>query len=333
MRHNILVFLLFRVAAVWTQNLVPDPYIVNGNDVPDHIKYPFVSLQDRYGVTFCGGTLIHKKYVLTAAHCAKNAHKVVYGAMRAIELFRYEENNDVKVRFVKNRYSHPEFDERILENDIALLELQSEYDSDAVVADLTSLDSGNDELYIVGFGVTDPRTMERPRVLQHAKIERVGCPYHYTKSYTYLCDRVGIGGCSSFCGVGHDAWQRPVDACYGDSGGPVYKLRHDRETYELYGITSWGVECGLGYDYPGVYVLVGEYLDWIDNIIFTTQNQNQNDLKCEELGGDIYNEEKSEMFSQDGVINSYDFFLHNLIRFNVLDVPDGICKSGFVATL
>ena len=47
------------------------------------------------------------------------------------------------------------------------------------------------------------------------------------------------------------------DACYGDSGGPLFVPPNTQV-----GITSWGYKCGLA-GYPGVYTRVSAHAQWV----------------------------------------------------------------------
>ena len=53
----------------------------------------------------------------------------------------------------------------------------------------------------------------------------------------------------------------------GDSGGPLHcpvsKFGPNESKYSVCGITSWGIGCG-NKGFPGVYIRVEQYLDWID---------------------------------------------------------------------
>jgi len=52
------------------------------------------------------------------------------------------------------------------------------------------------------------------------------------------------------------------DSCSGDSGGPLVRQPGFRKPWQLTGITSWGILCGMRRK-PGVYTRVYLYLDWI----------------------------------------------------------------------
>ena len=102
--------------------------IVGGNEAPDG-KYPFVAalLDTRYGFTayqqmFCGGTLIDRDSVLTAAHCVVGTSprplRVVVGRTAL-------DSDQGQVRRVSRISVHPYYDGSKDDYDAAVLELSA----------------------------------------------------------------------------------------------------------------------------------------------------------------------------------------------------------------
>ena len=52
----------------------------------------------------------------------------------------------------------------------------------------------------------------------------------------------------------------------GDSGGPLMCQLPGQENWKLFGITSWGFQCGA-VGSPSVYTQVINYIDWIQDIL------------------------------------------------------------------
>ena len=58
------------------------------------------------------------------------------------------------------------------------------------------------------------------------------------------------------CAIGNNQ-----DACYGDSGGPLF----DHQSQRLMGLVSWGYGCNIGY--PTVFARIASQFDWLRNTV------------------------------------------------------------------
>ncbi|CAH6940368.1 Habp2 [Phodopus roborovskii] len=227
-------------------------------------KHPWqVSLQTSLPLTtsmpqghFCGGALIHPCWVLTAAHCTdiSTRHlKVVLGDQDLKKAESHEQTFRVEKILKYSRYIEKD---EIPHNDIALLKLkpvdghcalESKYVK-TICLPSDSFPSGT-ECHISGWGVTE--TGEGSRQLLDAKVKLISNPLcNSRRLYDHTIDD------SMIC-AGN--LQKPgSDTCQGDSGGPLTCEKDG--TYFVYGIVSWGQECGKK---PGVYTQVTKFLNWI----------------------------------------------------------------------
>lgn len=226
-----------------------DGRIVGGYET-DIKKVPFqVSLQA--GWHFCGGSLIAKRFVLTAAHCTDGASefnpnfKVRVGSS-------YSEKGGLLLK-VNRIYQHHQYSASVVDYDFSILELE-DYDTSALGFELqyaklpTADDVADGTLVTVsGWGNTkNPNeSSDVLRAVQVPKVNQKVCQEAYT-NFGDVTDRMICAGYT----------QGGKDSCQGDSGGPMAL------DGTLVGVVSWGFGCAEP-NYPGVYARVASVLPWI----------------------------------------------------------------------
>uniref|UniRef100_A0A8D0HC60 chymotrypsin n=1 Tax=Sphenodon punctatus TaxID=8508 RepID=A0A8D0HC60_SPHPU len=156
--------------------------IVNGEEaVPG--SWPWqVSLQEKSGWHFCGGSLVSEHWVVTAAHCG-----VVF--------------------------THPEWDPVSINNDIALIKLAVPAEFTSTVAPVCLTDVVEQFLAVLcvtsGWGKTRYNAFTTPSKLQQTALPLLSneqCQVYWGSNISELMICAGAAGSSS---------------CMGDSGGPL----------------------------------------------------------------------------------------------------------------
>ncbi|XP_038646830.1 granzyme K-like isoform X3 [Scyliorhinus canicula] len=236
--------------------------IIGGRTVKLHSKPYMASMQVYNKATkkyehHCGGALIRRKWVLTAAHCEKAGRiQVVVGAQSLSQ----NEKSQQRILIIK-QHPHPKFNRKTKENDIMLLELSSEA---KINKDVKPLNLPNDKgadvkpgrrCTVAGWGVKTSDSNSPSDTLQEVKlfvIDRKTCnsKAYYNRDPVITKDMICVG----------DRKGRK-DSSKGDSGGPLICSNKYK------GIVSAGPEC-VDPKKPGIYTLITKkYLDWIEKII------------------------------------------------------------------
>ncbi len=230
--------------------------IINGDDDTSEAHQAVVLVNMGFGM--CSGTLITPRVVMTAGHCldGMSASRVTVGFGNTSSDMQWRNAEELKV--------HPQYDRGNWvvppTNDISLLRM----DDDAPTGitpipfmphslTVTEADIGS-PLEYVGFGQTENDT--------------TGIKKAVTMTLDYVC--IGPDVCEYGGGIDaavNSIGQNQTDggACSGDSGGPAFMWRNNKE-YAA-GITSYGDQYCTQY---GISTKADEFEDFINDFVGVT---------------------------------------------------------------
>uniref|UniRef100_A0A8D2HBA8 Transmembrane serine protease 12 n=1 Tax=Urocitellus parryii TaxID=9999 RepID=A0A8D2HBA8_UROPR len=218
--------------------------IVGGSDAQDGAWPWIVSLQIRYGrflAHICAGSLVKDRWVLTAAHCTRDARDPLqWRAVMGTNTVNMSQAYTKRIK-VKAISIHPDFIMETYENDIALFYLKKPVMFNDYIQPIClpfdvfqNLDE-NTKCFISGWG----RTKEEG---------------NYSLNFT----DINLS----------DYWYRR-----GDSGGPLMCYLPEHKQFFVMGITSYGHGCGRKH-FPGVYSGPSFFQKWL------TDHFSQGSTKC-----------------------------------------------------
>ncbi|KAJ7990035.1 hypothetical protein DPEC_G00310680 [Dallia pectoralis] len=239
--------------------------IMGGEEAPKG-KWPWMAYLKSISIdgnTFdCGGSLLNKDWVLTAAHCVDPDDNIVPEksyVWLGVHSIQELEDPDVIVRSMSQIVIHPDFDILPLHaiNDIALVKLSQSVTMTHLVKPVKlpeNDDSFNpaSKCWVAGWGATE---LGEPRdgILQELTvpiIKQKDCLEQYKDITSDLM-------CAGY-------WKGGRDTCLGDSGGPLVCV--SAGVYVQVGIIGFRTSCTTR-NIPGLYTRVDSYMDFIEGTI------------------------------------------------------------------
>ncbi|XP_028391417.1 serine protease 44-like [Dendronephthya gigantea] len=211
---------------------------------------------------FCGGTIVAKRWVITAAHCLVN--------YRASDL-----HIDAGVTNQKNTTEHKQSFNCTAIHAHQKYAIKAPYDDDIAILQLNKDVFYNDHIRPLCLNENELKTGERCSVTGYGRVaEGAASSVHLLQAdVPIVAHNVCVQACmrripprpvtkNMIC-AGYD--KGGIDACAGDSGGPLTCWDRSKQRYVLGGIVSWGIGCGRPNTY-GVYTEMEHLSAWITNI-------------------------------------------------------------------
>ena len=230
----------------------------------------------------CGGSLIAPGVILTAGHCAEKFRSQP-GKLK-VRCGEWDTQNQTEPRAHQDRTVqtldiHPDFNDRNLANDWALLyttepfELQEHIDTVCLPDPEEQFDGqncfatgwGKDQFGAAGEYQVVLKEIDLPVVSQQQcqeSLRRTRLGRRFQLDDSFICAS-GIAG---------------KDTCKGDGGSPlVCQSKGDPFTFVQAGVVAWGIGCGEDAT-PGVYASVSKAVCWIDYSMSCNQGRVSGDF-------------------------------------------------------
>ncbi|XP_049865502.1 trypsin-like [Pectinophora gossypiella] len=224
-----------------------DGRIVGGNDTSiQAVPYQvYILLQKGNDYFQCGGSIINKRNILTAAHCLTDIQKAYVRAGST-------DSNDGGQQYESRALiQHPMYNPTTSDYDVGIIKLLKPIKLDGTTTKAVKLAPKNSkvepgtDILVSGWGTTSENGNTSTNLM--SVIVPVVSNQDCSKSYSGITSRMFCAGVAG------------KDSCQGDSGGPAVSNSDKVQR----GIVSFGIGCARE-GYPGVYTRVAAVRSWID---------------------------------------------------------------------
>ncbi|XP_062558421.1 brachyurin-like [Armigeres subalbatus] len=241
----------------YLRNAFPNRRITNGQQAtPGQFPYQIALITTfSAGTALCGGSVLTRNYILTAAHCVQTA--LGGTAIVGVHNRLLAEESQQRIAFTAVGINiHSGYTSTNFRNDIATVRLNSAMTLNDRVVPVRIPVAGDSRTFagwtgtVSGFGrLSDASTATSAVVMYTSNpiMSESECLYRWGSNYIQT---------QNICLSG-DGGRSP---CNGDSGGPL--AVQDNGSLQV-GIVSFGSASGCSVGMPSVFVRVSHFRDWI----------------------------------------------------------------------
>lgn len=256
--------------------------IIGGQEAQEGRYSYTVSLSDDWGNTpldhhICGGSLIARDIVLSAAHCEMGSwYEILIGRHNLFE--ESGEKIDMKMEI-----PHPDYNDYTGDKDFMLVILDRPTTENVELVNLNSnenVPNSGKEVTVMGWGNTSTGEDYDPsNLLLEVDVNTIS---------NQECDASSDGYDSYNGQITNNmlcAKAPNKDSCQGDSGGPLIIPGNDQNGGDdiQVGVVSWGYGCADA-NFPGVYARVSSEYEWIREEVCKRSSEPPASFNCG--GGD-----------------------------------------------
>ncbi|XP_004925970.2 chymotrypsin-2 [Bombyx mori] len=249
--------------------------IIGGEDAPEAYSPHMIALIEGYYFRFlmCGGSIITKRHILTAAHCIDPS--IIDGKLSETLNGRIGSNQwnsggmTVKFKTFKN---HPHWDVENIKNDAGILITKNDIEFSLEVRSVAlgyEWVGEGEKASVTGWGNTGPRVVggvvqisPTPDDLQLLYVETIATD-RCSKDMREAAAELWWGPVPdvdphleicTFHSVGHGM-------CNGDSGSALLTVKDGKQV----GIVSWGLPCAIGA--PDIFTRIAGVRDFLEDVL------------------------------------------------------------------
>uniref|UniRef100_A0A8C5DUU3 coagulation factor Xa n=1 Tax=Gouania willdenowi TaxID=441366 RepID=A0A8C5DUU3_GOUWI len=232
--------------------ILDEEMVLNGQDcLPGECPWQALLLNEA-GLVFCGGTILNKYIILTAAHCVNQSHFI---HVKLGEVNTLVNDGNESMHLIETIVVHSHYRAETYHNDIALIKLIQPIQFSRFILPACIPEKSFAEKVLMkqpygmisGLDSLSTRTSTTLQRLSLPFMDRMTC---VESSNLRITTRMFCAGYEHFA----------KGTCQGDSGGP--HVTRYRDTYFITGIVSWGDRCVPNVKYS-VFTQVSKYILWI----------------------------------------------------------------------